>query len=67
MEGSGPVNVFGGIELRIEDDDDDRLHPLTSARFTIVDRGTSDFSSVQLIMSCSEPSTVSCNYIHGGW
>lgn len=66
-EGGTPIPVLGSMILDIQDEDDDRRHPLTRATVAVVDTGTTDFSGVKLLTDrCNLTSGVKCNYSVGG-
>ena len=66
-EGGAPISVLGSMILDIQDEDDDRRHPLTRATVEVVDKETADFSGIQLLSDkCTLPQGVACNYSMGG-
>ena len=67
QEGGAPIPVLGSMILDIQDEDDDRRHPLTRATVEVVDKETRDFSGIQLLSDkCTLPQGVVCNYSMGG-
>lgn len=66
-EGGTPIPVLGTMILDIQDEDDDRRHPLTRATVEVVDKGAADFSNILLLSDkCTLPQGVVCNYNMGG-
>lgn len=67
QEGGAPIPVLGNMILDIQDEDDNRQHPLTGATVTVVDTKTTDFSGIKLLTdSCTLPEGVTCPYDAGG-